>query len=203
MKKLYEENDVKNIAESIRNKTNATDTITFEEMSEKVEGIDLETYQSILDGTITSIDLPNVTRIGKYAFNYCTNLKSINLPNVTSVGEYAFNRCTGLGKGYILDFPKLETICESAFNYCLTYCGHFVIRKTDGLVKLEGGYYQFGGYNVVKPSYFYFPKSLLSQYKTADVWKIYYDASSVYQFRALEDYTVDGTVTGELDKSKI
>ena len=203
MKKLYEENDVKKIAESIRNKTNTTESMTFEEMSEKVEGIDLETYQSILDGTITSIDLPNVTVVWDYAFNGCTGLKTINLPNVTTVGGYAFNGCTGLGKGYILDFPKLETIYDGAFNNCLTYCGHFVIRKTDGLVKLEGGMYQFGGYNRVKPSYFYFPKALLSQYKTADVWKVYYGLSSAYQFRALEDYTVDGTVTGELDESKI
>lgn len=171
--------------------------------SGKIKGIDLETYQSILDGTITSIDLPNVTSVGKYAFNGCTGLKSINLPNVTSVGNHAFNGCTGLGKGYILDFPKLEIIYDFAFNNCLTYCGHIALRKTDGLVKLEGGYYQFGGYNIVKPSYFYFPKALISQYQTADTWKLYYSLSGYYEFRALEDYTVDGTVTGALDKSKI
>ena len=34
--------------------------------------------------------------------------------------------------------------------------------------------------------------------KTASIWSTY-----ASQIRALEDYTVDGTVTGELDPSKI
>ena len=46
--------------------------------------------------------------------------------------------------------------------------------------------------------YIYVPRALLDTYKTATNWSTYAN-----QFRALEDYTVDGTVTGELDESKI
>lgn len=46
--------------------------------------------------------------------------------------------------------------------------------------------------------YIYVPSALVDSYKADSKWSQYAD-----QFRALEDYTVDGTVTGELDSSKI
>ena len=46
--------------------------------------------------------------------------------------------------------------------------------------------------------YIYVPRALVDTYKAATNWSTYAD-----QFRALEDYTVDGTITGELDESKI
>ena len=46
--------------------------------------------------------------------------------------------------------------------------------------------------------YIYVPSALIEDYKVATNWSTYAD-----QFRALEDYTVDGTITGELDESKI
>lgn len=46
--------------------------------------------------------------------------------------------------------------------------------------------------------YIYVPSALIEQYKVAENWSTY-----ASQFRALEDYTVDGTITGELDETKI
>lgn len=46
--------------------------------------------------------------------------------------------------------------------------------------------------------YIYVPRALVDTYKAATNWSTIAD-----QFRALEDYTVDGTITGELDESKI
>lgn len=46
--------------------------------------------------------------------------------------------------------------------------------------------------------YIYVPRTLVDSYKAANGWSTY-----ASQFRALEDYTVDGTITGELDESKI
>ena len=46
--------------------------------------------------------------------------------------------------------------------------------------------------------YIYVPRALVDSYKVATNWATY-----AAQFRALEDYTVDGTVTGDLDESKI
>lgn len=46
--------------------------------------------------------------------------------------------------------------------------------------------------------YIYVPSALVDSYKAATNWSTY-----AAQFRALEDYTVDGTTTGELDPTKI
>ena len=46
--------------------------------------------------------------------------------------------------------------------------------------------------------YIYVPAVLIDSYKAATNWSTY-----AAQFRALEDYTVDGTTTGELDETKI
>lgn len=46
--------------------------------------------------------------------------------------------------------------------------------------------------------YIYVPAASVDVYKNVGGWKAY-----AAQFRALEDYTVDGTITGELDESKI
>jgi hypothetical protein len=45
--------------------------------------------------------------------------------------------------------------------------------------------------------YIYAPHALVDSYKAATNWSTY-----AAQFRALEDYTVDGTVTGELDTTR-
>ena len=46
--------------------------------------------------------------------------------------------------------------------------------------------------------YIYVPSSLIEQYKSDREW-----SKITNQIRALEDYTVDGTITGELDERKI
>ena len=46
--------------------------------------------------------------------------------------------------------------------------------------------------------YIYVPRALVDSYKAASKWSTYAN-----QFRALEDYTVDGTTTGALDETKI
>jgi hypothetical protein len=46
--------------------------------------------------------------------------------------------------------------------------------------------------------YIYVPAARVNNYKSATYWKDY-----AAQIRALEDYTVDGTITGALDPNKI
>lgn len=39
----------------------------------------------------------NITKIEKYAFSNCTNLKSVLIPDsVKVIGDYAFNNCRNL-----------------------------------------------------------------------------------------------------------
>ena len=75
-----------------------------------------------------------------------------------------------------------------------------VLRKTDGVCALSSykafnscPIYQYSTSRILVPS------ALLEEYKAATNWSSYF-SSKLY---ALEDYTVDGTVTGELDPDKI
>lgn len=52
--------------------------------------------------------------------------------------------------------------------------------------------------NALKDCYIYVQSELVSSYQTASNW-----STHSTQFRALEDYTVDGTIDGELDPIKV
>ena len=71
------------------------------------------------DQEITSLEIPEgVSKIGKNAFQKCSDLTSLTLPDgITSIGENAFLRCTGLTS---LTLPEgITSIGESAFYYCI------------------------------------------------------------------------------------
>ena len=59
----------------------------------------------------------NITRIGEYAFYYCTSLTSVTIPDsVISIGHSAFRECEGLTS---ITIPNsVTTIGEYAFQYC-------------------------------------------------------------------------------------
>ena len=139
--------------------------------------------------SLTSVDFPNVEYINYAVFSSCFLLTSVNFHNEIKINSSAFSGCYSL-KSVIL---RSETMCTlyhtSAFNNCCYILGE--VHKT---------YNPTGA----KDGYFYVPKALLSDddatkdYRRATNWSTF-----ATQFRALEDYTVDGTITGELDPNKI
>ena len=66
-------------------------------------------------GSLSSIDLSNVTEIGGGAFSGCTSLTSADLPQTTEVGGSAFSGCTSLVS---VDLPQATEIGERAFFGC-------------------------------------------------------------------------------------
>ena len=96
----------------------------------------------------------------------------------------------------MLDFPQLQTIKNTAFANC-TKLKAFILRgSTVCTISNNTGFY---GTPINGTSgYIYVPSALIDSYKTATNW-----STHASQFRALEDYTVDSTVTGALDESKI
>ena len=183
--------------------------------------------------SLTSVNFPNSTKIGMYSFQDCRVLKSVNFPKATditpgsfqacqklenvvfqsaiTVGNSAFQECKALEKA---DMPKATNIGNSVFSNC--YLLKAVILRSETLCKLSATssfnncYHILGTVNSTynpngdKDGYFYVPRALLSDtdetmdYRRATNWSTY-----ASQFRALEDYTVDGTITGELDPIKI
>lgn len=58
-----------------------------------------------------------ITRIGDFAFDYCTEVESITIPNsVTSIGDFAFNNCSKLESITIPD--SVISIDAMAFALC-------------------------------------------------------------------------------------
>lgn len=156
---------------------------------------------------------PNAKSVGTYAFYGCSALKSIVLPSVTTVSTNSFREASNLE---VIDFPKLTAIPATAFYGCRGL--KTLILRSETMVTLANTnaftqcYRILGtknsGYNPTgeKIGFIYVPRALLSDddetkdYRRATNWST---DTLVTQFRALEDYTVDGTITGALDETKI
>ena len=81
-------------------------------------GGDDGSFKAVIERTATNPTLPSdLTQIGSYAFNSCTNLALTSLPaGLTSIGSYAFNSCTNLA---LTSLPAgLTSIKNYAFRSC-------------------------------------------------------------------------------------
>ena len=164
--------------------------------------------------SLTTVDFPVATSIGTSAFQYCRSLTTANFPVATSLETSAFQNCSSLTT---VDFPVATSIGTSAFQNCSSlttanfpvatsirtsafqYC-----RSLKSLLLRNNKVCTLSNTNTFNSTpissgtgYIYVPSELIEQYKTANNWSTY-----ASRFRALEDYTVDGTITGELDPAK-
>lgn len=138
-------------------------------------------------------NFPAATTISVYCFQNCTSLVRVKFPNATSVGSSSFQNCAGLR---IADFTKIASIGASAFKNSAIEA--LVIRNDTAVCKLSATSAFSGTPIEAGTGYIYVIREGLDAYKASTNWMAFAD-----RFRALEDYTVDGTVTGELDESKM
>lgn len=134
----------------------------------------------------------NAKNIEQYAFAYCSALTTVKIPLSESVGYFSFYKCTGLT---IADFPRATSVSRSAFNECTALKALVLRRETlvtlSDINALEDTPIESG------TGYIYVPGALVDSYKADSKWSTYAN-----QFRKLEDYTVDGTTTGEVDTTR-
>ena len=207
------------IADAIRGKTGGTAPVAVSDMAAQIEGIQAggggdDVLYALLDRSITEIS-SRVTSIGAYAFRQCNKMTKVDFPAATTIGTYAFTDCHELTKAVfpavtkvdsyafrynsglkMVDFPAATTIGGHAFDSCSALTE--VILRSDTMVVISNTAVFNGTPIKTGTGYIYVPSALIEQYKVADNWPTY-----ATQFRALEDYTVDGTTTGELDPNKI
>ena len=91
----------------------------------------------IVNRTIVEINNDIVSKIGSYAFCYCSNLTSTSFPSCTTIDNAAFYNCNSLTSADFsvcttignhafyscsnltsVNFPSCTTIGSSAFHYC-------------------------------------------------------------------------------------
>ena len=164
---------------------------------------------------LTSVDFPLVTSIDSSVFKNCSSLISANFPLVTSIESEEFYDCSKLTS---VNFPQAISIGGSAFRYCsklttvdspsvtkigfdtFSSCSRLttlILRNTNAVCTL--GMDALASTPIESGTgYVYVPAALVDSYKAKSGWKTYAN-----QFRALENYTVDGTTTGALDDSKV
>lgn len=183
-----------------------------EVVSNATQVIDYKFYQC---RNLTSVDFPLATKVGNNAFQYCSNLTSGVFSSATTVKSSAFQYCSNLAS---VDFPLVTSVENTAFANCpnLTSVDFPLLTKVESsmflycsklktLLLRSGTLCTLSNTNAFQSTliksgtgYIYVPKALIEDYKVATNWTTY-----ATQFRALEDYTVDGTITGELDETKI
>lgn len=144
---------------------------------------------------LRSANFPKLPSMGgNYQFKGCENLTEINFPLLTTSGTSAFQDCVKLEKA---DFPILSSLKAADFAGC-KMLSTFILRNESSAATLSQ-VNSFNGTPIASGTgYIYVPRALVGTYKAATNWSTFAN-----QFRALEDYTVDGTITGELDESKI
>lgn len=170
--------------------------------------------------SLVEVSMPKITKIEESVFGGCSSLKSVNdqmFPMLNELAKNVFRGCRGLNDVRLsnvtivatgslgetgakkVDLPKLETIKASAFLWSQSLSA--LILRGGTMCSLENvnafSYTPIGD-DTRGPGYIYVPRALVGTYKAATNWSTF-----ASKFRALEDYTVDGTITGELDESKI
>lgn len=192
------------VAESAFRYAKSLRTVNFPNCTE-IEDVAFESCSEL-----TTVEVPEVTTCGARAFYDCVYLTSVNMPKVKTIETNTFRNCWKALKK--LDFLELTSIKGASFYECNKLVA--VIIRTESVCSLANVsaftacYHYHGTTNAnsnpdgLQDGYVYVPRALVESYKTATNWASLY-ASYANMFRALEDYTVDGTIYGELDESKI
>ena len=169
----------------------------------------------LVERTLVNYENDRVQTVGEYAFgngrDYRTQavLKTLSLPAAVTIADRAFrggvfsaitldkaetvgsNVFDAIRSSYIVDFGSTVRFSPGAFWWSAPKA---IILRSQTMVP-----YNPGCENGPNASlYVYVPAALVDSYKAATNWSTY-----ASRFRALEDYTVDGTITGELDETKI
>ena len=120
-----------------------------------------------IERLIGSIDLPEVTSIGNYAFYSCSKLTSVEFPNATSVGSNAFRNCSDLTS---ISLPKATSIGTYAIAWCRNLTTIYVGTETSTVCTLSS---TNAFSSCTSLTNIYVPASLVGSYKSATNWSNY------------------------------
>jgi hypothetical protein len=105
--------DLDAIANSIRLKTGKADLISVDTFIDELCFV--QTFDDIIDGSVTEFSNLNLTEISNGMFYNCHSLTKVYLPNVKKINSMAFCGCEMLKEA---DFPLTTKLDGSAFEGC-------------------------------------------------------------------------------------
>lgn len=115
MVKLFEDTNIKAIADAIREKNGTENTYKPSEMAAAIREIEIGgAIDALIERTATEIE-SNAIQIGDNAFSHYETLLTVNFPLATMMDSNAFYYCSGL-KTAIL--PKMKNVGYNSFNGC-------------------------------------------------------------------------------------
>lgn len=155
----------------------------------------LDNYAFADCSTLEHIYGPSVVTIGGSVFIGCSLLETAIFPNVTTVGQQSFMNCSALT---LVDLRSVESITAGrGFFVGCENLSTLILGNTEQVVTVSGGLSLNTTPIGSGSGYIYVPSTLIDDYKASSAFSAFES-----QIRALEDYTVDGTVTGELDTTR-
>lgn len=169
-----------------RNRTikDLTDYLTYED-TENVNGMDYMFYKAdnLEKIRLNTIKVTSMNSMFYQDYSIETiDISHFNMSTTSSTYMWC-KECLSLKIIIIRNFGANYVLDNSAFSDC------FHLNGT-----VNGTYNPTGA----KDGYIYVPRNMCDTLKSSTNWSTYAD-----QIRALEDYTVDGTTTGDLDESKV
>ena len=182
------------IANAIRAKTGDTATIVAEDFPTAIAGVSTgssgDGTSSLANFLVTEI-ASNVTSVDS-RFKVST-LTRVKFPLATTIsGTALFNSHKALTSA---EFHSAVAFNNGTFRGCSNL--KTLILRSETMATWAAQTLTSTAI-ASKNGYIYVPSALVDTYKATTGWLTY-----ASQFRALEDYTVDGTIMGELDPSKI
>lgn len=150
---------------------------------------------------ITSISMPKLKIVSQEAFSHAGYLVDVDLPLAEELKSNAFADSSKIA---YLDFPCVKTIGSLAIAGC-PLLSVVILRNTSQVCSLYNT-------SVFKNTPFasgkaggklLIPRALVDGYKNGTNWSAVLTQNTNNKYLALEDYTVDGTITGAIDWDKL
>lgn len=187
--------------------------LTSDELNEIISYNDTQnvnnmSYMFSSCNNLTWIPLLNMENVDEMMsmFDGCWSLETLHLEKLIGV-EYTFSNCYELKKIDIDSFEAdwLDYEFASCWSLKAIIIRSFGVEPADiyGEDVFSGCYHFFGIVNStynpqgLKDGYIYIPRENIEAFQESSLFIDYN-----IQVRALEDYTVDGTTTGEFDDAK-
>lgn len=178
----------------------ALETIPYQGFSEcrQLKTVNMPAATSFSNGTeafrncvsLVNVSMPEMLEIGPSSFQGCTALTEFVLPKAHAGYSYTFADCTSLD---IVDLGgDGGVIGTGTFRGCTLSA--LVLRSSTMVTLSNTNAFQNAGIET-GTGYIYVPRNLISTYEAATNWSNFSN-----QFRAIEDYTNDGTLTGKFIK---